>query len=295
VLYLPGYDGQEWWLDPSCQECRPGEIPAWIAKHDGLLLDTMGGSTPVIAQFLSVTGTVKNQNRDEHHYQAVIGPKGELDAEVEALSSGRYALVRRIEQHAASSQFFVEEARRQVVARLPTAQVVTQRPTECDDHDGLCRRRVRFTAPEYATFDGDRMLVPLMLLVPEWDRSAESEKRHGDIQVESPTHDEESVDLTVPAGWVLDEVPGAEHRHSGAADVAFEVSCREGHVAIRRSIDTHEGMWDRSAYGLLREVVRGYAAVRQKALVFRRDKDPQSGPCGQVTRSLTGSERGGPG
>jgi hypothetical protein len=272
IIYLPqGGDSEPLWLDPSCEDCALGEIPSMIAGVEAVVFKAYGSpfSFKNQVQVMPVTGTVRG-NQDEHHYVATIDALGNLQASVESIETGRYLLLQQLELRNAGSRYFEEALRKQLASRLPTAQLRQQYSPQCEVATGRCRQHFAFSVPNFATVDGDSILVPLTLLVDSWGEVVRSPERRFDLQVRNLTHDEEVVTFKMPEGYVLSEEPAGEQLKSSAVDTSFAVTVAGQEVTVRRLLETRQGSWPKKDYPEFRAAVAAYAGVRQKVLVFRR-------------------------
>jgi hypothetical protein len=259
------------WLDPTCEYCALGQIPSTLAGLEAVIFKASGTPQDAVVdvKIAPVTGEVR-MNQDLRRYDAVLDGLGNLEVSMENIKTGTYATSIGLELRNITPTAFEEQARKRLAGKLPTAQLKSHTPPKCEATIGRCSQTMQLSVQNYATVEGDRLLVPLTVLEDGWDQRARTAERQLDIVVRHLTHDEEELRLKVPSGYALEGAPAPEIGHSSAVDTTFAVSMEGDVLVVRRTLETNQGSFPRADYPAVHSVFQAYAAERQKVLVLRR-------------------------
>lgn len=278
LLYLPEQKGlsQPLWIDPSCEYCRIGEVPSWVAGADAAVMtyvNTINGPKGDV-QFMLVEGSPAQVSQGRSTYEVRLGENGDLVVNLNEEARGVSAMNRQLETRTWTAKKWQEDTDEFVHQHATTARLEERGEMRCDKAAGKCRRTLRFVVPGYATRKGAELLVPLTLLHSSWDQTFVDKERHGDLFFDESQTTAEVLRFQLPPGWELAEMFEPTRIHSPALEFSLTVTAAPGTLSVTRWLQTHAGHFDKAEYPSAREVTRAFAAVREKVLVLRKTQAP---------------------
>jgi hypothetical protein len=274
LVYVPSQRGidKDLLVDPSCEECAPGQLPTWLAGPDALLVKANYGADGVTAEafFVPLAGATPPLSSDHREIEATLDGAGTLTGTLLAERRGQLATDWRLATRKWQAAEWRKHQAAELGARHKAGRIVSTSPDQCDKPTGVCRHSVSWTIPSFAAVDGERLVVPLDLLASRWDHTAIDKERHNNVFMRHQQVDEESVTLRLPDGYVVEELPQPATVQSPALEARLEVSATAGEVTFKRRIETHPGVWDRTRYPSLAVVLQAFAGWRHRTITLRR-------------------------
>lgn len=275
LVYVPaqGDLNEPLWLDPSCDHCDPGELPGWSRDMPAQIVraEPRFDQPPEVEVEAAIArGKRPTDELDEEVFTVTLAANGELSGTLRERFTGDGAVWYRRNTRTRLPREWKQDAEWLAAVRWPTGRLEKHGPAECDVRAARCERVVGFRIPGHATLDGDRLLVPLSFLSRHRARWFDREERQLDIDIDNDDTYVDTVELTLPEGWVVDHLPAPEQRTSAALAYAFSARNHGKKVVVRRELRLRPGTYPRDTYDTLRAPARAFAAARQKVIVLRR-------------------------
>ncbi len=126
--------------------------------------------------------------------------------------------------------------------------------------------------PGGATRVGERLLVPLTALEPDFARTFLPQERKRNIYVTGENDWVSTLEVRVPAGYSARELPAPTQLEGAGFRSTVEVRATPQGAMVKRTLAHHQGTWGVAEYPKARAAVRAYAEVRDQTLVFERAK-----------------------
>src|SRR5581483_3936771 len=200
------------WIDPSCESCRAGELPAWAVGAQAVVfaerLSDEYGRKPIAGQLKTVEGVAMAESRASRKTDAVLdAATGNVSAHISLETVGQWAASEALKVRAWQADDWAKNAEKIVQARLAGAVVVKADPWLCARSRARCVRELRFDLPSYASIDAGELHVPLGLFVSDYDRTFERADRQGDVVFSQPFTTRDELRLTLPSGFSVARLP----------------------------------------------------------------------------------------
>lgn len=288
ILYLPEQDGlrEPLFVDATCEWCAAGQLPAWILGQEVALLHPKKDrlENTVDLEWMTVTGEPAPAEKFEYRVQLAMDETGTVRGEVVSYGRNRSAHGLRSDTVDWDEDDWKLASRRMVKDRATTIQVV--------DYDRYARppvheaqRGVRIEAPGVGVRDGDNWLIPLTLLSMGWDDVFEGKPsgRDHDVRFQYANHAEEILELKLPDGYEVRELPPDMEAGRPPLQVSARFERTPDGVRVRREVKVTDGIYDRERYyPQLRETLDAFREIRTRTLIAT----PQgSGPVVRATTS----------
>jgi Domain of Unknown Function with PDB structure (DUF3857) len=275
VLYVPVQPGvaEVLFLDPSCEACAAGQVPGWLEGREAMVLqadDSLLLGTRVRTTFMQVKGAAAPANYQRRQLEATLDATGNLSGTLVIERHGQEAVDRRLTTRRWLPEDWRKHRAGELGMRHPTARLDSSTPEECDRTAESCRESLTWTMPAYGAADGTRLVVPMTLLASPWDRAPVDKERHNHVFMHRHAVDEEVARLRIPAGWTVEELPAAATLKSPALEARLEVTAADGVVTIKRTMESHPGLWDRTEYPMVARVLEGASAWRHQTITLQR-------------------------
>ena len=277
LLWVPEQEGidQAHWIDPACEFCGLGELPFWLNEAKGLVLDAkkgLGDRWPKVeAKLRPVTGKLRTDETYRRTYDMQVDPDGDVKFELTLAESGRAAQESRNDKREWTSKKWDEQSEEIVKDRVVTATRTGFTKLEVDDRIQSTRRTVRFSAPAYATLDGEEILVPLSHMTSRWDDAfRDDDERKNDIALPFPYTTEEVSIVAPPPGYGPLRLPELVHVDDACFTVTVTAEWEGDRARVTRRVRAKPGVYPRSRVAAVRETLESFSAVRQQFVAFRR-------------------------
>jgi len=262
-------------VDPSCEACTPGQIPAWIEGREALVLRDRSEGNEIVyeTEFERVTGEPGPASLTRALIEVQLKASGDASGSFTVERSGADAVESQIQTATWQRERWRESITKAVTERVPNARVGLIVPQVCDRGHAACRLVASWSAPSYATEDGDRIAVPLTWLGAFERTNRPPDPRRATVFIPRSTRVDERIFFHLPPGYVAGDLPKAVSLQSSVADITLEVESRPGEVSFRRSLVFHAGEYPPDAWASFDADLESYVAMRrmlftvQKALV----------------------------
>jgi hypothetical protein len=230
-------------FDPTHPYVPAGELPPSLQKSRGLVVKGDGGelvelpSHPPAASRLVRTAKLTLMN------------DGTLEGEVHEIRSGSIAA--NIRAILAGSS---ETERRQLIERMLTAHLDEHalRDLVIENGDDPAKDllvRYHLSAPRYARRKSGMMLVRPRVLGSKPEALLELEERKHDYVTEGPSQHIDEIDITVPPGVLVDELPESRKLETPAVTYHSASKFEQGVLRYRRQYELHQYVVPREKLG----------------------------------------------
>lgn len=192
-------------FDPTNDLVPFGQIPYYEQDSFGLLVTDDGG------ELIHLPVTPPEMNTVHRNAKLTLLPDGTLQGEIEERRSGYLAMISRLylrEESQSDRRKMIEHF---LGSELTSFQVDSFDVENADDIDKDLVFRYKFTASHYAKNAGSLLLVRPRV-VGEMAGAFDSTKpRHYAYEFEAPFLRTDSVEITLPDGYGVDELPSPAH------------------------------------------------------------------------------------
>lgn len=259
------------WIDPACESCRAGQLPADILGGSALL--ARRAAQPLLVK---IVGQPVPPSRIARRHEVRLKVTGEVEDTITEERSGQAAVPLQGRVAQGRLKEWQAERERVVAQRLPTARLaVPSELPQCDRLQGRCTLREVLRVPSYVVDDGERLLVPLKLLTGVWDgRSLPPRREGGELYLRWGERIEDEAELSLPEGYEVEELPAMVHVEASPLSADFTTLVTEGKVMLRRVLRLEQGAFSEEGYPALLKALERYAKVRDEVLALRRTAVP---------------------
>jgi hypothetical protein len=195
--------GRILFFDPTNEFIPFGQLPGYLQANYGLLVTPDGG------ELLELPQQPSNMNSIQRTAKLTLDAAGTLKGDVKEMRLGQRASAERWRLRAVTKDTDrvkpIEELLGNSLAsfQLTKAAVVNLRQTS--EYFGF---NYSFESPNYAKNAGNLLLVRPRVIGNKGSGFLETkEPRRFPIEFEEPTQDTDSFEITIPAGYVVDEIP----------------------------------------------------------------------------------------
>lgn len=199
-------DGKELFLSPGTRYLQFGMLPWGLTAVRGLRIDEETYS------WVDTPALTPNQTRSLRVARLLLSPDGELSGQVTVTHTGQHALWRRNRENnedASHRRKFLED---DLIGTLDGSAIV--KVTRQPDWDGTGDFVVEYDLkiPGHVQQAGNRRLFPLALFPGNDSKQFQQAGRVHPVYFWHPYETEEDVEIELPSGWKLGELPGGDFR-----------------------------------------------------------------------------------
>lgn len=187
------------WLECTSQYIQPGYLSGFTANRPVLLVTEQGGKlvrTPVYKA---------EQNLQLRRIDAQLTPEGNLQAKINTRSTGEQQDDLQMRFSIQSKEKIMEWIRTSL--SLPSYDVAQYDYKEQDGAIPAIQEQLSLTARNYASTSGRRMFLEPNVLAKSRSRITTETQRRSDIHLPFAFRDEDTVNITLPAGYTPESVP----------------------------------------------------------------------------------------
>jgi hypothetical protein len=258
------------WIDPSCEYCRAGELPAETRGVDAVIFYNSVFLSQPQASVVRTIGSAPAADEEAESYEAVLDERGRLEVHVTDVLRGVRARETRLYKAGWTDEQRLKNAEDLAHRRSPTAEVSSFKDDPCDPLKGECRDEFAFSISGYATLDGNRLIVPLSILNSRWTESLTREKRARDVVLTRADRLDETLRIHLPAGFEPLHLPENVSVDSSALRVSLSAEKEPGGIVIHRRSEERIGRFPKGEYPGIRQAVRKFVEWRNLTLVLER-------------------------
>lgn len=274
ILWLPAQGGAPGtWIDPDCSYCRFGEVPEDLLGAKALLLEETSdapGHTAYVTKFQTIGGTLPRPSQRTTTYALTWREVGDLVWSVKRQTSGRAAQGAYQYTREWNAERWKEAAETSGKQLAPNAEILSHAPFRLEPSSATGERSFEVLIRGHAILDGERLIVPLTPFFSAWEEDLMEEERKFDIRVDASEFHEDHLEIPVPEGYQLETLPQPRSAKSPLFELQFSADESGGKVHLRRGLQAHFGLVERSQYSALRRVIDELRATKKDAITFRR-------------------------
>lgn len=261
-------DGQDLWLDPSCEHCAAGELPAWSRDREAVVAFVK--NQEVKAEWKRASGKAPAvPDRTQRRYQMRVNEDGVVDVDYAIRTSGADALDDCRGTRSYDDEDWRERAAGNVRKWSLAGVLVGHTPGKCRRSEGVYERGLRARLPSFAARSGDRLFVPLALLDPPVELPRH-EPRKSDFVVRDAARWDDELRIVPPPGWTFGPTPAPFEKKAKGASATVETK-RDGDVlVIRRVVTLDAGATSKDRVKDLRVVLDAAADLAWRSVTLMR-------------------------
>jgi hypothetical protein len=300
LVHLPAQTGieQPLFLDASCTQCAPGELPVHLAQGKALSLRDKGSS------FSSTMHTIQAKpvapDSLTYHYQLALSSQGEARVHASILS---------LEQQLSFDRRTLEQRLEDLLEWLrediPFATLQSALQVELDSERGKEERSFDFSywiaadpsnehnenadAARTSLQEPSELVLPLRLLNSGW--RCNDEERTQDVAIWRSSILTTNIEVELPEGYELVSAPSPQQQELSFLSSRLSISSepasdgRPGRVSVSQRLSLTAGRWPASMWPEHCEAMNLAMAARQGVLVFQRVEDEQAPEALQASES----------
>ncbi len=255
------------YADPGTPHAPLGLLPWFESGVAGLVLAKTGGTwikTPLPSE---------KESRIDRSATFALSDEGSLEGRLVVTFTGLHALTRRLSMRNEDARARKEELEDEVKRYVPTGIDVTL--TNAPDwgaSSSTLRAEFDIRVPGFAERAGSRMLLPLSVFRAEEGTMFTHAERVRPIYFEFPYTHEDTVVITLPAGFEPTGLPDPFTRDAGAVHYRNIADFHDGKLTERRHVDAVGYLYPVTAYGPLHQFFQGVRAGDEEQVVLTRAK-----------------------
>lgn len=187
------------WLECTSQYLQPGYLSGFTSNRPVLLVTDQGGKlvrTPVYKA---------EQNLQLRRIDAQLNPDGNLQAQINTRSTGEQQDDLQMRFRRQSKEKIMEWIRTSL--SLPSYDVAQYDYKEQEGLIPAIQEQLSLTARNYASTSGKRMFLEPNILAKSKSRISTEIQRRSDIHLPFAFRDEDTVNITLPAGYTPESIP----------------------------------------------------------------------------------------
>ncbi len=190
-------------FDPTDQKTSIGGLRGELQANYALLVTPDGG------QLIETPQLSSSYNGLQRSGKLTLDPQGTLRGRVEETRNGDFASYERYYQSAVpSSKDRVKRIEQEISRSIGMFQITSASITNLDQNTQPFGYNYEFVAPSYAKSVGNLLaLRPLVMGRESSDLLETKEPRKFPVNFDGPRHDSDQFEITIPAGYVVDDLP----------------------------------------------------------------------------------------
>jgi hypothetical protein len=251
-------------FDPTSEMTPFGMLPAGEQNSYALVLTDNGGE---LVKMPLIPPPVNRLLRVAH---LELTPEGSLQGEVEEIRSGHEASLMRAELLNENRDKQVKHFESFLAEFLDHPRLTYANITGLDKYDEPLVLRYKFVATDYAKTAGDLMLVRPRVLGIKSNDLAENKKRKYPVQYATTSIQSDLVDIKLPAGYKVDELPEAANVTAPFAEYKSKFETKDNVLYYNRSYTVKDLSVPVDQMGELRTFMRGVAADERNTAVLKK-------------------------
>ena len=256
--------GKILFFDPTSNMTAFGMLPAGEQDSYALVITGNGGELikmPLLPPLL---------NRLQRVAHLQLTPEGALFGEVEETRSGYEASIMRAELINADRDKRVKVIEAFLEEFLDRSRLTYASIGNLDKYDEPLILKYKFEAADYAKSAGDLMLVRPRVLGNKASGIAEDKKRKYPVSYKTTTLQSDTVDIKLPAGYSVDELPPAADVTAPFAEYKSKIESKDNMLYYSRSYTVKDPLVPLDQIPALRTFMRGIASDERNTAVLKK-------------------------
>jgi len=223
-------------FDPTNDLIPFGQLPGYEQASYALLVTPDGG------ELIQTPQEPSSMNSIRRTAKLTLDPNGALKGEVQETRLGERASSERGRLRAvAKDTDRIKPIEELLAGSLSTFHITHASLVNFQQTDQPFGFNYSFVADNYAKYAGDLLLVrPRVLGIKSAGFLETKEPRRFPIELEEPTRDTDSFEITIPAGYVVDEVPPPVDAEFGFASYHAKTEVKGNVVDYTRTYEIKE-------------------------------------------------------
>jgi Domain of Unknown Function with PDB structure (DUF3857)/Transglutaminase-like superfamily len=257
--------GKILFFDPTNDKVPFGMIPGYEQTSYALVVANNGGE---LVQMPKLAPALNRLMRVAH---LQLAPDGSLSGEVEELRSGEEAANMRAHLESIDKDKRVKYFEALLSSFLDRSKLTYASISGLDKHDEPLILRYKFEAANYAKSAGDLMLLRPRVLGENASGIAEDKKRRYAVSYERTKLQSDLVDIKLPPGYKVDELPGPTEVTAPFAEYKSKIEAKDDKIYYNRMYTVKDLQVPLEDMGALRTFMRGVAADERNAAVLKKE------------------------
>ena len=252
------------WLECTSQTVSAGYMGSFTGNRKALLIDDDGGH-------VVKTPTYKtNDNLQIRKVNAVINEEGTLTAKVIT----RFTGLQQDDVHGLMYEATQEEKKRYLnnTLSLPTYTVENFEYIETKGMLPEVTEKLSVTSPNYANITGRRLFITPNFFNKSSSRLLEDNERKYDLQFTSSYLDEDSIQIAIPANYVVEAMPKAVVIKNGYGAYSIKFNVKDNFIEVVRKNERTEGYFSKNEYNNILKFFNDiYLADRGRIVLIKKE------------------------
>jgi len=257
--------GRILFFDPTNEIVPFGEIGGYLQDNAGLLVGPEGGEIVVLPQLLSSSNTIQRTAT------FTLSASGNLEGQVEELRVGdRAAVPRDLLRSATKNDDRIKPIESILANSLSTFKILKAQVVNALQYDQPFGYRYSFTAENYAKQVGNLLAVRPRVLGSKSSSLLETkEPRLFPVEFPGPARDTDTFDITIPPGYVVDDLPAPVDVDFSFASYHSKSEARGNQIHYTRTFEIKELSVPASRAAELKKFYRIIATDERSMAVLR--------------------------
>jgi Domain of Unknown Function with PDB structure (DUF3857)/Transglutaminase-like superfamily len=228
--------GRILFFDPTNELIPFGQLPGYLQANYGLLVTPAGGELLELPQQPSAMNSI------ERTAKLTLDPTGTLKGEVKEIRLGERASSERWQLRTVTKDVDrIKPIEELLGGSLSSFHITQASVTNLHQTDQPFGFNYSFESPNYAKSAGNLLLVrPRVIGVKGSGFLETKEPRRFPIEFEEPARDVDSFEITIPAGYVVDDLPPAVDADYGFASYHSKTVVNGNVVDYTRTFEVKE-------------------------------------------------------
>ncbi|HEY1164362.1 MAG TPA: DUF3857 and transglutaminase domain-containing protein [Chitinophaga sp.] len=252
------------WLECTSQYLQPGYLSGFTANRPALLVTEQGGKLVHTPHYKA------EQNLQLRRIDAQLTPEGNLQAQISTCSTGEQTDAEQMRFHTQSKEKIMEWIRSSL--SLPSYDVAQYDYKEQEGAVPAIREQLSLTARNYASSSGKRMFLEPNMLAKSRTRITTETARRSDIHLPFAFKDEDTVNITLPAGYTPESIPKGTTLSTRFGTYTATITVKDNIVTYIRITQHNAGDYPANSIGELEKFYDDiYKADRCRVVLVKKE------------------------
>ena len=252
------------WLECTNQTVSAGYMGSFTGNRKALLIDDDGGHVVKTPAYKT------KDNLQIRKVDASVNHEGTLTAKVVT----RFTGLQQDDVHSLMNDATPEQKKRYLnsALSLPTYSVENFEYTEIKGALPEIVETLSITSPNYANITGKRLFIAPNFFNKSSSKLPEDNNRKYDLQFNSSYVDEDSIQIAIPANYVVEAIPKEVSIKNafGAYNIKFNV--KDNFINVVRKNERTEGYFSKNEYNNILKFFNDiYTADRGRIVLVKKD------------------------
>jgi hypothetical protein len=252
------------WLECTSQTVSAGYMGSFTGNRKALLIDDDGGHVVKTPAYKTI------DNLQIRKVNAVINEEGTLSAKVVT----RFTGLQQDDVHGLMHGATQEEKKRYLnnTLSLPTYSVENFEYTEIKGMLPEVIEKLSITSPNYANITGKRLFIAPNFFNKSSSKLPEDNNRKYDLQFNSSYMDEDSIQIAIPANYVVEAMPKEVSLKNLFGTYSIKFNVKDNFINVVRKNERAEGYFSKNEYNnILKFFNEIYTADRGKIVLIKKE------------------------